>query len=69
MRNFFHGEVTGLVVAAIVWVIMWALNLGDGTLQILDRDFSVRIIVALAVGLITSISASAVLRRKGKIEE
>jgi len=69
MKIPFLGEALGLVIGALAWVLMWTLNLGDGTLELLERNFSIRILVALAVGLITSFSVSAVLKRKRKTEE
>ncbi|MCL2426070.1 MAG: hypothetical protein FWD05_07010 [Oscillospiraceae bacterium] len=69
MKNFFIRELAGLVAAAITWVFMWALDLGNGTILILDRDISIRIIVALAIGLVVSLSVSAVVKRKARAEE
>jgi len=69
MKNFFLGELLGLLIAAIAWVLMWALDFGSNTLELLNHDFSVRIIVALLLGLITSLTVSAIRKRTRQTEE
>jgi len=69
MNNFFLREFIGLVAVAIAWVFMWALDLGNGTILILDRDISIRIIVALAIGLLVSLTVSTIVKRKITVEK
>jgi len=69
MKKFFLRELAGLLTAAIAWVAMWMLDLGGNTLQILDRDISIRIIVALAIGLLVSLTVSAIVKRKSAVEK
>jgi len=65
MKNSFLGEIAGLVAAGIVALVMWVLDLGNNTLfQISNLNFSVRLVVALIVGVIISFAVSAVLKRR-----
>ncbi|MCL2843421.1 MAG: hypothetical protein FWE28_08170 [Oscillospiraceae bacterium] len=63
MKNFLLGELLGLVAGGLVWVALWALDIGSNTVHIADADVSARIIVALVTGVVLSFVGSGIRKR------
>jgi hypothetical protein len=60
------NEILGLVVAGAAWMIMWVLDIGGNTIQIANSDVSVRLAVAVVIGIIAGFIISAAAKKKHK---
>ena len=67
--SWFMFELIGLAVGGVAWLIMWLLDVGGSTFQIANGYVSVRLAIAVVIGIVASLIISAALKRKGKASE
>ena len=65
--SWFLFELIGLAVGGAAWLIMWILDVGGGTFQILNGNVSVRLAIAVVIGVVASLILSAALKRKRNV--
>ena len=59
-------EIIGLGIAGAAWLIMRVLDVGGNTFQVANSDVSMRLAIAVVIGIVAGFSNSAAVKKKHK---